>query len=148
MLTFPPDITFAIQLVSFFVLLWILNRLLFAPFGELLAERTKQTEGAAKSAAGDRGRADTLAAEIEEKLAQSRREAMATAEEIRREARERESAIFAAAKTEASSKLNSLRGAIESERVAAERALRDDAKSLARSMVDAVLSAAPRRSAH
>ena len=101
-----------------------------------------------KKRGGPGGRAETLAAEIEAKLAESRREAMAAAEAIRREAREREASIFNAAKAEASSKLNGLRGAIEAERVAAERALRDDAKSLARAMVDAVLSAAPRRSAN
>jgi F-type H+-transporting ATPase subunit b len=147
MLTFPPDITFAIQLVSFFVLLWILNRLLFAPFGALLAERIKQTEGASKSAAGDRTRAETLAAEIEEKLAQSRREAMAEAEAIRRDAREREAVIFNAAKADATSRLTSLRKSIESERQSAERTLRDDAKALARAMVDAVLTTSPRRGA-
>ena len=146
MLTFPPDITFAVQLVSFFVLLWILNRLLFAPFGELLAERTKQTEGAAKSAAADQSRAEALAGEIEEKLAQTRRAAMAEAEAIRRNAREQESAIFNAAKADATTRLTSLRSAIDAERANAQRALRDEARSLARAMVDTVLAASPRRS--
>jgi len=147
MLTFPPDITFLVQLVSFFILLWILNRLLFAPFGAVLAERTEQTEGASKAAAADRTRAESLSRGIEEGLAESRRQAMTEAEAIRREAREKETAIFNAAKQDAAARLSSLRTGIDKERAEAERVLRDDAKTLAKAMVDAVLTPVARKDA-
>ena len=50
MLQFPPDITLVIQLVTFFVLFLILNKLLFAPFAQVLSEREQRTGGAEDSA--------------------------------------------------------------------------------------------------
>jgi len=139
MLSFPPDVTFVIQLVSFFVLLVVLNRLLFAPFGELLAERARCTDGAREQASKDQADADALARAITKGLDEARSVALAEADTIRREAREREVEILNQAKTAAAERLSQLRADIALERDRAKGALRDEVTTLAQAMVEAVL---------
>ncbi len=142
MLAFPPDFTFLIQLASFFVLLLVLNRLLFQPFGEVLAERQRRTAGAASSAEDDRSEADELKATFENALAEARLEASSQAEALRRETRDGEVEIFNQAKAAATARLEQLRGEIDNERQQAETQLRGSAEELARQMVRAVLGEA------
>jgi F-type H+-transporting ATPase subunit b len=139
MLAFPPDVTFVIQLVSFFVLLFVLNRLLFVPFGELLAERSRCTDGAREQAARDQADAANLASAITKGLDEARVLAVAEAEAIRRETRERELEILNRAKADAASLLSKLREGIAQERDRAKTALQDESKTLAHAMVEAVL---------
>jgi len=138
MLAFPPDITFVIQLVSFFVLLLVLNRLLFQPFADLLAERSSRTEGAKAEATRDQAEAQALAQRVETELDRARSKALAEADAIRRETRERETAIYTEAKSAGAARLAILREEIAKERDQALRALREDAKTLAAGMVEAV----------
>ena len=80
MLSIPPDHTFLIQLASFFVLMWVLNRLLFAPFSALLAEREQKTEGDSREAARQSAEAHSLGQSIEKELSAARTEAAGQAE--------------------------------------------------------------------
>jgi len=139
MLAFPPDFTFVIQLASFFVLLVVLNRLLFQPFGEVLAERQRRTTGASSSAEEDRSEAEKLKAKFEGALAEARLEASSQAEALRREAREAEVAIFEQAKAAAAVQLAQLREEIAKERLDAQAQLRVSADELAKQMVRAIL---------
>jgi F-type H+-transporting ATPase subunit b len=139
MLDFPPDFTFVIQLVGFFVLMAILNKLLFAPFIEVINEREARTEGAAAHAVEGQDEANTLKAKIDAEMAEARREAATIADSIRRDGRAKEAEIYERGKLEAASKLAELRAGIESERVSAETELRDSAKALAASMVESIL---------
>jgi len=139
MLAFPPDVTFVIQLVSFFVLLFVLRRILFVPFGELLAERERRTEGAREQAARDQAEAVALERAITLGLNEARAIAVAEAESIRRDARERETAMFNDAKLSAATRLAELRRAIAEERERAKKALNAEATGLAHAMVEAVL---------
>jgi F-type H+-transporting ATPase subunit b len=139
MLAFPPDITFYIQLGSYFVLLFILNRLLFVPYAELLAERDARTEGASRGAVAERAEADELAAKIEVEMSAARTAAAEEAEKIRVGTRGEESEIFAAAAAAAATTLVQLRAEIEKETAGARDSLRSDAKALAGEMTDAIL---------
>jgi F-type H+-transporting ATPase subunit b len=145
MLAFPPDFTFVVQLVSFFLLLLLLNRLLFVPFGELLEARRQRTEGLQQEAARDQSEAEALARTIEEKLQEARARAALEAEAIRQAARERETELFNQAKRDAATKLLELRTAIGVERERAKQALHGEAKDLAARMVEAVLRPAASR---
>lgn len=142
MLAFPPDFTFVIQLASFFVLLVVLNRLLFQPFGEVLAERQRRTAGAESSAEDDRNEAEKLKQTFESALAEARLEASSQAEALRRETRDGEAEIFDQAKIAASARLEQLREEIAKERRDAEAQLRNSAEELARQMVRAILGEA------
>ncbi len=139
MLAFPPDHTFLIQLASFFVLLVLLNRLLFAPFLELLAERDDRTSGDEDAAAAEMREAEELAERVERELAQARAAAMAEVEVLRREAREEEAQLFNRAKGEVRARLGELRVGIAAAKAEAEQSLRAEAGTLAEQMVAAVL---------
>lgn len=139
MLSFPPDATFVVQFVSFFVLLALLNRWLFTPFLALLDERRRRSEGALEAAETDRARAEQIRLQIESEVAAARAAATARAEEVRRAAREEERRIFATAEAQAAARLEELRREIVHERREAEQALRVDCKRLASLMVGMLL---------
>ena len=139
MLAFPPDFTFIVQLVSFFLLLVLLNKLLFTPFQELLEARRQRTEGLHDEALRDQSEAEALARTIEQSLQEARARAAQEAEGIRQAAREREVELFTQAKRDAAARLLELRTAIGNEREQAKQALHGEAKALAASMVEAVL---------
>ncbi len=139
MLAFPPDYTFLVQLGSFFVLLYVLNRLLFAPFGELLRQRDERTSGDQELARAQREEAEAMATRIDAELAEARASAHAEVEAVRRQTRDEEAKIFAAARDEAAGRLAELRASLEAAKRDALTSLRDDARELASQMVDAVL---------
>lgn len=139
MLAFPPDITFYIQLVSFFVLLAILNRLLFVPYAAVLAERDARTEGASRDAIVDHAAADELAKRIDAEMSAARSLAAEEAEKIRQKTRAEEADIFKSAAADASSKLDELRAQIRSGTEAARGSLAQDARALAEEMAAAIL---------
>ena len=143
MLAFPPDITFFIQLVSFFVLLAILNRLLFVPYAAVLDEREARTEGATQDAVGERAEAAELAKKIDAEMSAARSRAAEEAEKIRQQTRVEEAEIFDAAKSAATAKLDELRGQIQSQTDSARDALAGDARALAEEMTAAILGRGP-----
>jgi F-type H+-transporting ATPase subunit b len=145
MLAFPPDFTFIVQLVSFFLLLVLLNKLLFTPFADLLEARRQRTEGLRGEAVRDQSEAESLARTIEQSLQEARARAGQEAESIRQAAREREAELFNQAKRDAAARLLDLRTAIGNEREQAKQSLRSEAKALATSMVEAVLRPATLR---
>ena len=139
MLAFPPDYTFVIQLASFFVMLFILNRLLFRPYLQLLAERESRTTGDAEAAGAETAAAEELKAGIEAQLADARSTAFKQVEELRAETKAAESRLFEAARSESASMLAELRAGIEKERSEAQSTLAGEAKQMAAAMVKAVL---------
>jgi F-type H+-transporting ATPase subunit b len=143
MLAFPPDITFFIQLVSFFVLLAILNRLLFVPYAAVLAEREARTEGATQDAVGERAEAAELAKMIDAEMSAARSRAAEEAEKIRQRTRGQEAEIFDAAKSAATAKLDELRGQIRTQTDSARGSLAGDARALAEEMTAAILGSGP-----
>lgn len=139
MLTFPPDYTFLIQFGAFLALMFVLARLLFAPFLQLLAEREARTVGDAERAAAERNAAQQLAAKIEADLGQVRSKAMGEVEAARRATREEETKLFNEAQAVAASRLAELRAAIAADTASARSALASDASNIADRMVANIL---------
>ncbi len=141
MLTFPPDGTFLIQLASFFVLLFVLKRLLFDPFQELLVEREQRTEGDAELALAQRAEADELSASVDRDLAAARQQAMVEVEAARRQTKQEEASLFGTARETSDATLKSLREEIAGARSAAGDQLSQEAVTISHSMVEVVLGA-------
>lgn len=139
MLTLPPDFTFLIQLGTFAVLLVVLSRLLFAPFLELLAERSERTEGDIAKAAASRAEVDSLSARVDAELAKARAAANAEVDAVRSATREEAAKLFHAAQEDAAARLAELRAQVQTATVEARGALATDARTLADAMVAAVL---------
>jgi len=139
MLAFPPDATFVVQIVSFFVLLFVLNRLLFRPYMEVLEQRSERSEGTLRAAAGDRRRAEEIKAQLEGEMARARAEAGKRAEALRRQARAEQQAILEEAEREAAERLARLREGIERARGEAAAQLQSEARGLASRVVEVLL---------
>lgn len=139
MLTLPPDITFFIQLASFFVLLAVLHRLLFAPFLDLLTEREERTIGDVANAAASRAEVATLSARVDAELAKARAAASAEVDAVRTQTREEAAKLFQTAQNEAAARLAELRTQVATATSEARGALAGDARAIADAMVDAVI---------
>jgi F-type H+-transporting ATPase subunit b len=139
MLVFPPDGTLLVQVLSFFLLLAILQRWLFRPFAALLSEREKQTDGVLAESERSRENTNQLRQRIEREMAEARTAAMGQADAIRREARAEEAALYDRAKEEAASRLIALRSEIDAAQDAARKGLEQEVQGLASAMVGSVL---------
>jgi F-type H+-transporting ATPase subunit b len=139
MLTLPPDFTFFIQLGTFFVLLLVLSRLLFAPFLELLDERTARTIGDVAKAAASRAEAESLSARVDAELAAARAAAKAEVDAVRAQTRSEAAQLFQSAQHDAASRLAELREQVASATRDARGTLAQDARTIADAMVQAVI---------
>ena len=138
-MNFELQAPFIIQLVSFFVLAYLLNRLLFEPFGRLLEEREQRTAGDQDLAASGREEAQKMNERYEQELKASRAQAQVAAEEVRSQARSDEAAILEEAREEAASNLAALRKEVWQSRDEARSSLKAQSEEMADSMVKAVL---------
>jgi F-type H+-transporting ATPase subunit b len=145
MLTLPPDFTFVIQLGTFFVLWFVLSRLLFAPFMELLDERAARTAGDIAKAAASRSEVETLFARVDAELARARASANAEVEAVRAKTREEAAQMFAQAQNEAAARLAELREQVAAATRDARGKLAGEARAIADTMVAAVLGGQPTR---
>lgn len=138
-MNFELQAPFIIQLVSFFVLAYLLNRLLFEPFGRLLEEREQRTAGDQDLAASGREEAQQMNERYEQELKASRAQAQVAAEEVRNQARVDEAAILEKAREEAASNLAALRKEVWQSRDEARSSLKAQSEEMADAMVKAVL---------
>ena len=138
-MNFELQAPFIIQLVSFFVLAYLLNRLLFEPFGRLLEEREQRTAGDQDLAASGREEAQRMKERYEQELKASRAQAQVAAEEVRSQARVDEAAILEKAREEAASNLAVLRKEVWQSRDEARSSLKAQSEEMADEMVKAVL---------
>ena len=138
-MNFELQAPFIIQLASFFVLAYLLNRLLFEPFGRLLEEREQRTAGDQDLAASGREEAQRMNERYEQELKASRAQAQVAAEEVRSQARVDEAAILEKAREEAASHLAVLRKEVWQSRDEARSTLKAQSEEMADEMVKAVL---------
>lgn len=139
MLAFPPDVTFLIQLGSFFVLLFFLNRLLFRPYMDLLVERESRTSGDQDLARDQVAETEQLKARMKAELTETRAQAHEVLEGIRRSTKEEESRLFDEARSLAGERLAVLRAEIDQARIKARQTLVGETERIAGQMVEGVL---------
>src|SRR5881396_676128 len=105
MLTFPPDLSFVIQIVSFCVLWFGLKRLVFDPFLHVLEVREARTSGTVRAAEEVKTAADIAAAEHERRLHEARRALAADTAAVHAKTQNEERQIVAEARARASADL-------------------------------------------
>jgi F-type H+-transporting ATPase subunit b len=120
------DISIAYQIVLFLALWLILNKVLFRPYLNLLAEREQKTAGAQHDSSDLEHEALRLKTEYEEKIAQAQAAAYSAKEAIVQEGRQQREKILNQAREEAASRLERVRSEVaaaldqERQRAAAE----------------------------
>lgn len=138
MLTFPPDITFAIQVASFFILWLGLKRLLFDPVIHVLEAREARTTGLRAEAAGLRTAAEGAAREYAHRMHEIRSQLAAEAEQQRTATQSDERQLITAARQQASTELLQVREQLHREAEAARASLAAEAQDLAVRMLERV----------
>jgi F-type H+-transporting ATPase subunit b len=139
MLTFPPDITFVIQIVSFLALWFGLKRLVFDPFQAVLVTREARTTGTTHAAAQMREAANLAKQEFERRIHAVRRELAAEASTAQAAAQAAEREVLAAARQQASAQLTQLRDNLNQQATVARAALAADARGLAANLFERVV---------
>jgi F-type H+-transporting ATPase subunit b len=138
MLTFPPDFSFVIQIVSFLLLLAALKRLAFEPVLHVLDERAARTQGAL-------AQAEQLTAQAhgaEEKYATSlryvRQQVLVEAESARKRAQDEQRRELTSARAAADAELATLRTDIAAQVTRAQATLANEARTIGALMAERV----------
>jgi F-type H+-transporting ATPase subunit b len=139
MLTFPPDISFVIQIASFVVLWFGLKRLLFDPVMHVLEERERRTSGERHVAAELRKTAELSAADFERRMHEVRVALSVDGDATRKTIATEERQILSAAREHASGQLMQLRDSLNRQASEARPALASEAQSLASQMLERVI---------
>ena len=133
------DWTLGLQFVNFIILLIILNKMLYRPLKNIMAERREAIEGSHE-------RANSLEADIEEKMQryqQQLNEAKAAANDernkLKKSAAEEESKILSQAQGKATERLQAIKAQVGEEAAAASQTLKSDAESLAGQIATKIL---------
>lgn len=133
------DPTLIYQIIGFFVLLLILNRLFFRPILKVLDERAERIEGAIQKAADiDKGVEDGLAS-YRERINEARQKGQEERSKIKSEALKREKEILEAASSAASEEVASMRVKIRQDKAAALEGLKDETRGLSRNIAERLL---------
>ena len=133
------DLSVVYQIVLFLVLWFVLSKVLFRPYLNLLEEREGKTAGARQDTAELEREGADLKAQYEERIAQAQAAAGAAKESIVQEARQRREQVLSQARQEATATLEFARREVASQ-VAGERQLAAaEAVTVARQMASKIL---------
>jgi F-type H+-transporting ATPase subunit b len=131
--------TLLFQIVAYFILLYLLNKLLFRPVFKVMDERRERTEGTLKDA-------DDIEKGVEKGLAAYKnriRDETVKAQEartaIKKEAFEKEKEILEAARKDAQKEISRIRAELEDSKAAAMATLKKEAKELSSNIAEKVL---------
>ncbi len=133
------DQTLLFQVIGFFVLLIILNRLLYRPVQRILKERDERIAGSLKKAAGTEKEVAEGLLDYEKRLKEAAVKGHEERNRLRQEGVEREKAMFEVARAEAAAELANIRKELDASRRSALAGLRTEASGLAREIAGKVL---------
>lgn len=132
--------TFALQIVDFLALVWLLQRLLYRPVQRTIAERQRQAEEAAGRVATARGAADAARAEFERERESIAAEKEYALDAARAKAQAERDELLSRARAAADELLATGRRTLEDERGNAVAALEAQAAELATAMAARLLA--------
>lgn len=139
MIAFPPDISFVIQIVSFFILWLGLKRLLFDPVLAVIDERQARTTGVRDEAAQLRSNAVAAEADFDARMAQVREDVGRQTDAARQATDEEERQVLATARDQAAATLKEQRDQVRAQAEAARSELAGEAGQLSQLIVAKVV---------
>ena len=139
MLTFPPDFSFVVQLISFCILWFGLKRLAFDPFVQVLEARAARTTGVTRAAEEIKAAAGASAAEYERRLHEVRGALVAETAAAHAAIQSEEQKILAEVRTQASADLVRLRDSLSREAAGARSAIATEAGTLSSRILERVI---------
>ena len=137
-----PNITLVIQMVTFLVLMVILDRLLFKPMMRVLNERKARTEGRRQIAADAEAEAGNIWESYEKDIIEAKASADLARVEVIRTAEAKRQAITAVATAESDKVLAEIRARVQADADVARDAVQAQVAGLAQEMAQKVLGRA------
>lgn len=125
------NLTLLVQIIIFLLLLWILNRILFAPLGRMFDERSRRIEQGLAAAEQSRLQAEETQKQIQHQLEQARIEAHEILRQTSKAADTMRENLAKDARAEADNIIRRAQAEIQRERQAAIADLRRQAGELA-----------------
>ena len=138
MLTFPPDFSFVIQIVSFLLLWAALKRLAFDPMMHVIEEREQRTHGGMAEAEALRAAAQAAEQQYENALRDVRHAVLVDAESARQQSEAEQNRQIAAARHDADVEQAKLRADIATQVQRAQATLSNEARSIAALMAERI----------
>lgn len=139
---FDLDATLPLMAIQFLILMAVLNAIFYKPLGAAIDERdtyVRQTKGNAQERLA---KAEKLAAEYEQSLADTRRDARSVIEKAQAEAQQIASANQAAAQAEAAAQRESVQKELDEQKAAALGQLETRVDSLSDQILNKLLGSA------
>lgn len=133
------DLTFIIQIVNFFILMFVLNVFLFKPVRKVLADRDQELSSARKKAADVDSDVQEKMALYEARLREVKTRAHDERSVMIKDAQAEEAATLEGARKEASNALGSIKSKIAQEAADAKNLLREQARALSLEICEKVL---------
>lgn len=133
------NITLVYQIIGYFVLLVILNKLLYKPVMRILSERDEKIGGAMKKAADTDKEVSTGIVEYEKRLKEAALKGQEERNRLKQEARAREKEILDAAGAQVANELASMRKKLADNKAGAMHSLRGEAQAISRSIADKLM---------
>lgn len=137
-----PDGSLVVIFVLFIIFVFVLNRLLFKPIGQVLDEREALTEGATAEARAATRQYQSRLADYEAAIRQARTESYRRLEQERAAALEERRRLLEAAKAEAGERIEGAKASIAGESAQARAALEVESRQIAEQISRAVLGRA------
>lgn len=134
-----PDLSLLLAVAVFWATYWVLRVTVFQPLGRILEEREETTESAARSLEGALEKQRAAMTEIDERLTQARREALALHEARRQDAATTRQARLDEAREKARTAVADAQGKLETEIAAARAELEKGAAGLAAELATTAL---------
>jgi F-type H+-transporting ATPase subunit b len=110
-----PDITLLIQMINFFILLIVLNLILFRPIRNIIKERNQIVENFNSDIASLTGEAQASMEEFEEKVLEARKEGVGRIQSMKDEGEQAEVELIATTTQEVQAKIEEARKKVASD---------------------------------
>jgi len=131
--------TLVIQMINFFILIFLLNFLLYKPILHIIQKRNNMLDKSREETLSLNESVDKKISEYDEKLSRARAEAMHHRDQIRAEGVEAAAAIIEQAKGEISTMVEDFKVKLEKEREEARIILRDRTEDIAVEISEKIL---------
>ena len=131
--------TLIIQVISFLIFLYIINRVMFRPLRNVMAERDRHIENLKADTAGAQKKFDSITDQINEQEAAVRKAALLTKARLEDEGNSEADKILAAVRKEIAEKNEAAKNDVEARVAAARTEIQTESETLAVNIIETIL---------
>jgi F-type H+-transporting ATPase subunit b len=131
--------TLILQIVSFLIFLYIINRVMFRPLRNVMAERDRHIENLKNDTVGAQEKLESISEQISEKESDVRKEALLLKAKLEDEGNNEAETILAGVKQEIADKNAAAKNEVEAKVTAARAEIQAESETLAINIIETIL---------